>query len=203
MTFDGIKSETCNSMSWDILFKTWPHLEMSLSIYCFTVDIFVIHLNVGISLWNIPVTKHMIMSYILLKGASHGFKKNPKKTKAKTSMHICAVWSEPLFAHHIRTLRNLLVQKKDSSYTTWLHSLVWFFLACMYKYRKMYCTTHGIGIVSISKTFKFYIKILCDGQDAVRQAILYVNRSCLFSGKSDHLFAWGGLYKTGRARFEL
>ena len=57
----------------------------------------------------------------------------------------------------------------------------------------MYYTTHSVGIpgvrVSISKTFKFYIKILCDGQDAVGQAILYVNRSCLFSDKSDHLFA--------------
>ena len=44
----------------------------------------------------------------------------------------------------------------------------------------------GIGVsggnFSISKIFKFYIKLLCDGQGAVKEAILYMNRFCLTVG---------------------
>ena len=50
------------------------------------------------------------------------------------------------------------------------------------KSRKSYCTTPGVGVgvgigvgggVGISKMLKFYVKIfLCDGQGAVRPAIL-------------------------------
>ena len=43
-------------------------------------------------------------------------------------------------------------------------------------YRKRYCTTSGIGEdKSISKMF------LCDGQDADRRAIIYLDRSCCFA----------------------
>ena len=47
-------------------------------------------------------------------------------------------------------------------------------------YRKSYCTTIGVGGGSVDKMLKFYVfKFLCDGQGAVRQAILYGDRSCV------------------------
>ena len=60
---------------------------MSLYKYCFTVHIFVIHLNFGISLWNIPV---MNTHEYEPRHAKRVFPTDAK-TKAKTSLHIWAV----------------------------------------------------------------------------------------------------------------
>ena len=54
-------------------------------------------------------------------------------------------------------------------------------------YMDGYCITPGVGIgvdggvsggVDVSKMFKFKLLFLCDAQSAVRQAILYRDRSC-------------------------
>ena len=46
-------------------------------------------------------------------------------------------------------------------------------------YRKSYCTSLGVSISVWVAWASLTLKFLCDGQDAVRQAILYVDRSCL------------------------
>ena len=46
-------------------------------------------------------------------------------------------------------------------------------------YRKSYCIIPAgdvAGIIGVSEMFKCFF--MCDGQDADRQAILYVDRSC-------------------------
>ena len=48
-------------------------------------------------------------------------------------------------------------------------------------YRESYCTTLGIGVgrvIRVSKMLRFMVKFYCDGQGAVRIAILYPDRSC-------------------------
>ena len=54
-------------------------------------------------------------------------------------------------------------------------------------YRKSCCTTPNVSIGSGRVSKKFYIKILCDGQGAVRQAILYVDRCCQFTGQFNRI----------------
>ena len=61
--------------------------------------------------------------------------------------------------------------------------------------QKSYCTTPCFGVGGVDKMLKFYVEVfLCDGQGAVRQAILYTYSSCVcfvtMSRQARHHIPW-------------